>query len=90
VHVASHWLVSEETCARSIHAKVSAKVSVAHRGAARSGGGGTAVQWRRRYMACGHGKLWWKGCGSPRHKERVPRGQGQGPGRTEGVSATGG
>jgi hypothetical protein len=37
-------------------------------------------------MACGHGKLWWKGCGSPRHKERVPRGQGQGPGRTEGVS----
>jgi hypothetical protein len=62
---ASHWLVSEETCARSIHAKVSIKVIIASRveERRRSGGGGTAVQWRRRCMGCGHGMLWWKGAG---------------------------
>ena len=74
-------LMNEETCPRSIHAKVSAKVSIAH--------GGAAAQRRRRHgcavgrrcMACGHGMLWWKGVRvASRHEGRVPLGQSQGPG----------
>ena len=57
---ASHWLVSEETCARSIHAKVSIKVI-----AQRRRRHGCAVEEEVHGLRPRHALV--EGCGSPRY-----------------------